>query len=88
MKKDEIDNVYDVKSKTKPTLLNVQMSINIDDGKNKVDKIIDEVIESERLKSGVDIVKSCVGSVVKFTVFSGTIIFIILIIAVAAGIVG
>lgn len=78
-----------IKDKDDPELgsINMNVSINIDDGKNKVDKVIDEFAESERLKQGVNKVKKGVVTTTKFSISFIVIGFIILIILVALGIV-
>jgi hypothetical protein len=65
----------------------MNVSIKMDDGKNKIDKIIDEIAESERLKQGAKKVKQGVVKTTKFSISFIIIGFIILIILVALGIV-
>lgn len=76
-----------VKDEAKPTSFNMNVSIKIDDGKNKIDKIIDEFAESERLKQGANKIKQGVVITTKFSISFIIIGFIILIILVALGLV-
>lgn len=80
---------HDVEDKvdSKPTSLNMNVSLKIDDGKNKVDKVIDEIAESERLKQSVKKVKKGVVTTTKFSISFVLIGFIVLVILVALGIV-
>lgn len=83
MKNEIIKNETDPKQGS----LNLNVNINIDDGKNKVDKVIDEFAESERLKQGVNKVKNGVVTTTKFSISFVVIGFILLIVLVAFGIV-
>lgn len=71
----------------KPTSLNMNVSINIEDGKNKIDKVIDEFAKSEKIKDGVNKVKKGVVTTTKFSISFVVIGFILLLILVALGIV-
>lgn len=77
--KDETDSV--IKS------FKMDVSINVDDGKNKIDKIVDEFAESKRLKQGFDKVKKGVVFTTKFSILFIIIGFILLIFLVALGII-
>lgn len=65
----------------------VKLSINFDDGKNKVDKVIDEIAESERLRQGVNKVKNGLVTTIKFSILFIVASLLLLIILVALGIV-
>jgi len=82
-------NSHIVKDKIRenPKSLNMKVSINMDDGKNKVDKIIDEFAESERLKEGVNKIKQGAVATTKFSISFVTVGLIIFVILVALGII-
>jgi hypothetical protein len=70
-----------------PRSASVNVSINFDDGKNKVDKVIDEFAESERLRQGVNKLKNGIVTTIKFSILFIVVSLLLLIILVALGIV-
>lgn len=81
------NNITKEKIDTNDVSLNMNISINIDDGKNKVDKVINEFAESERLKQGVNKVKKSLITTTKIFISFAIIGFLLLIVLVALGIV-
>ena len=81
------DNIIKDKVDSNSTTLNMNVSIDIDDGKNKVDKLINEIAESERLQQGVNKVKKGVVTTTKFSISFMVIGFVLLVILVALGVV-
>ena len=81
------NNITEDKVDLKQTSLNMNVFVNIDDGKNKVDKIIDEFAESERLNQGVHKIKKGAVVATKFSIYAVIIWFILLVLFVAIGIV-
>lgn len=55
--------------------------------KNKVDAVIDEVLESERLKQGANTVKSGTVGLIKFAIVIGVVGFVLLILGVMTGVI-
>ena len=76
-----------IKSKAEPRDVNMNISINIDDGSNKVDKVIDAFAESERLKQGVNKIKDGAVTTAKLSISFVVIGFVLLVILVALGII-
>lgn len=82
-----MNNEIKKENNTRIDSLNMNVSINIDDGKNKVDKVIDQFAESERLKQGVDKVKNGAITTAKFSISIIVLGFMLLIVLVALGII-